>query len=259
MSLSQEEPPEGLEPELKEYLSRRFLDIAVLLDAASKFPERKQMPYKPQFGDEHYFGDPASHDYDPIILTTGTYVFTEFRTPTDPRTGFWNKLVGAAEAINTFAEAGYGGVELSISTAMSNINATPQVVPASDGSVTNPRNIIQDTVNNGCVVERRGIWLINIFLTLAFVDINSGRTIQIELYDDDDSVILDNSPIFVGRNQAGVNISAGLLSDTPPELEGHLFQIRVSSASDTFTAVTAEAFSFNFAHVGNAQSLDPST
>ncbi len=124
MSLSQEEPPESIDQELKEYLSRRFIDIDNLLSRASKYPERKRMPYKPQFGDIHYFGDPTAHDYDPIILSEGWYGFKEFATPTDPRTGFWNKFVLGLEALNTFTEAGYGGIDLNSSTAISNIDAT---------------------------------------------------------------------------------------------------------------------------------------
>lgn len=92
MSLSQEEAPEGTPAELKEYLGRRFLDIATLLDQASKFPQRKQMPYKPQFGDEHYFGDPATHQYDPVINLRGWWGFQEILPATDPRTGSWELL-----------------------------------------------------------------------------------------------------------------------------------------------------------------------
>lgn len=255
MSLSQEEPPEGLDPELKEYLSRRFIDIDNLLSRAPKHPERKRMPYKPQFGDVQYFGDPASHDYDAIILSKGWYGFKEFRIPTDPRTGFWDKLVGAGEAILTFVEAGYGGIETNVSTAMSNINATPQVVPALEASVGTPRNIIQDFANDGLIIEKEGIWQILIFLTLAFVDINSGRIITVEVFNDSESAVFDDSPIFVGRNQAGVNISAGYLLDVPEAIENDLFQVRVSSAADTFTGVTVESFALSLVHVSNAQSL----
>lgn len=71
MSLGQEQPPEKIEEDLKEFLGRRFIDISNQLNQPSKFPERKEMPYKPQTGDVHYFGDPATHSYDAVISSEG--------------------------------------------------------------------------------------------------------------------------------------------------------------------------------------------
>lgn len=69
--LSQEQPPFSVDEDLRDFLIRRFVDIDTAFKQASKFPERKEMPYKPQTGDVHYFGNPANHNYDAAILNEG--------------------------------------------------------------------------------------------------------------------------------------------------------------------------------------------
>ncbi len=76
MSLSQEQVPLTTKEDLSEFLTRRFIDVANELVKPSKFPERKEMPPKPQVGDMHYFGDPADHSYDAIITVEGFWGFT---------------------------------------------------------------------------------------------------------------------------------------------------------------------------------------
>jgi len=89
MSLSQETPPESFEQAEREWLARRFTDVGNELDQPSKYPERREMPYKPRFGDIQYFGDPATHSYDPVIATRGWWGFREILPATDPKTGEW--------------------------------------------------------------------------------------------------------------------------------------------------------------------------
>lgn len=76
MSLSQEQVPLTAEKTLSEFLTRRFIDVANELVKPSKFPQRKEMPYKPQTGDIHYFGDPTTHNYDAVISTEGFWGMT---------------------------------------------------------------------------------------------------------------------------------------------------------------------------------------
>lgn len=76
MSLSQEQPPISVDEELSEFLNRRFVDVGNELVKPSKFPQRKEMPYKPQTGDVHYFGDPATHNYDASITAEGFWGLT---------------------------------------------------------------------------------------------------------------------------------------------------------------------------------------
>lgn len=70
-SISQEQPPFEIDEDLREYLIRFRTDVDSALKAASKFPERKEQPYKAQLGDVHYFGDPVTHSYDAAITDEG--------------------------------------------------------------------------------------------------------------------------------------------------------------------------------------------
>ena len=98
MSLSQEQPPISLDPELREYLTRRFIDIENEFRKPSKFPSRKEMPYKPQIGDIHYFGNPAIHNYDAAIASVGFWGLTSIG---------WIQLGGAMDYL---LEVGKGNV-----------------------------------------------------------------------------------------------------------------------------------------------------
>ena len=71
MSISQEDVPGSVEEVLREFLQRRFIDIAVALDSPARYVERKEMPYKPQIGSIYYFGNPGTHNYDPAITSEG--------------------------------------------------------------------------------------------------------------------------------------------------------------------------------------------
>ena len=71
MSFAQEAVPSSVDDELREFLNRKFIEIAIEFRKHGKFPERKEMPYKAQTGDIHYFGNPASHSYDAAITAEG--------------------------------------------------------------------------------------------------------------------------------------------------------------------------------------------
>lgn len=88
MSLTQEQPPVSADDDLREFLSRRFIEVENELNKPSKFPERREMPYKPQVGDVHYFGNPADHSYDAIISTEGFWGLTSLG---------WIKLGGSMD------------------------------------------------------------------------------------------------------------------------------------------------------------------
>ena len=75
MSLTHEYPPADITESLKDYLSRRFIDVDNELKKPSRFPERKTMPQKPQIGNVEYFGNPATHNYDAAITAEGLWIF----------------------------------------------------------------------------------------------------------------------------------------------------------------------------------------
>lgn len=77
MALSQEYPPDSTDEDLRDFLIRRFVDVDNNLKQASKFPVRKEMPYKPQVGDIHFFGDPLTHNYDPVITKASFWGLTD--------------------------------------------------------------------------------------------------------------------------------------------------------------------------------------
>jgi len=93
MGLTLETPPDSFTEVEREWLTRRFVEVGAVLDQPSKHPERHRMPYKPRFGDIHYYGDPLTHSYDAVITSHGLWAFIEILPATDPRTGEWLKIV----------------------------------------------------------------------------------------------------------------------------------------------------------------------
>ncbi len=77
MAISQEQPPFEIDEELREYLIRFRTDVDNEFRSAPKFPERREMPYKPQVGDVHYFGDLGTHDYDAAITAEGFWGYSD--------------------------------------------------------------------------------------------------------------------------------------------------------------------------------------
>jgi len=71
MSLIQETTPESVEEELREFLTRRFIDISAEFEQEPSYPVRKMMPYKPQIGETYYFPDPTGHNFDVAITAEG--------------------------------------------------------------------------------------------------------------------------------------------------------------------------------------------
>lgn len=55
-TISNEQPPVELPADLREYLSRRFVEIGIALQQSKKFPPIYSLPAKPQDGNVEYFG-----------------------------------------------------------------------------------------------------------------------------------------------------------------------------------------------------------
>jgi hypothetical protein len=56
MAISNEQPPADTEFSLREYLSRRFVEVGIALSQSKKFPPIYVLPDKPQDGNVEYFG-----------------------------------------------------------------------------------------------------------------------------------------------------------------------------------------------------------
>ena len=231
MSIGQEQPPIDIDPRLSEYLSRRFIDIGVQLDQASKFPPRKEMPYKPQVGDMQYFNDPINHDYDPVITSEG----------------FWGLTSGGWVQVGR--DPGYGGIEQFTDSAVANINTTPVVIPANFGAVTDPKGVVQDLANNAIALDHSGVWNITFTLTLLFDGVNAGRQYGVQFYNATEDAVIVTPLISVGRNQEGSTPAASLLIDIGEANINDLFQMRLFSVADVFTNVVVNFFSFNMIRV----------
>ena len=129
MSIGQEQPPLSTDEELREYLNRRFIDIGSEFADSPKFPERKQMPYKPQLGDTHYFGDPAIHDYDTAIEHQGMWSYVNYGS--GPR---WAQLDRGLLLIEKAAMQGVVGSFIDGAT----------IAPYAGGSAVDPDGLISN-------------------------------------------------------------------------------------------------------------------
>jgi len=72
-SISGEQPPEGTEVRLKEYLSRMFIQMNMALDQTKDFDVLYVIPDKLKVGKLYYFG--AGIVGDPIINQEGLYLY----------------------------------------------------------------------------------------------------------------------------------------------------------------------------------------
>lgn len=253
MSFSQEQPPESVEEILREYLGRRFIDVAQNFRDAPKFPKRHGMPYKPQFGDIQQFGDPATHQYDAVITGAGWWGFMQIYPVTDPATGVWRQLATEKFVVDNFVVAGYGGVKLDTPAALSDIDSTWQTLPADSAVVGIPKYVTQDFAQDGVIIIAAGIWQVAANIAISHNELNAGREMQLRLLNVDTGVPGAGVTFGTGRNVGITNMTATVLFDMPEIDENDLFVLQVNSALDTYSLVTLESYNFSVVHVSNAQ------
>ena len=147
--------------------------------------------------------------------------------------------------IGLFAEVGYGGIENNGSVSLSDIDATSQVVPADQASITFPQIVTQDIANDSLIFTESGIYDVTVGLSLTFLGVNSARHFQMELYNATDDAILRSSNVPVGRNTEGSATSHSFLVEVGAVQTDKSIRIRLVSAADTFTVVILDAFNFN--------------
>lgn len=143
----------------------------------------------------------------------------------------------------------YGGVENFSNTAMSDINTTPQVIPTTSGAVPFPQGVVQDFANNGIIFNRDGVWNVTISATLIFLGVNNPRSYGVEFYNATKDEVIVTPLVPVGRNTEGSTPSASLLLSVEDTAIGNLFQFRIVSTTDVFTAVSLNFYSFNIIRV----------
>lgn len=147
--------------------------------------------------------------------------------------------------IGLYAEIGYGGIENPTSVSISDIDTTPQILPAAEGSITFPQIVTQDFANDALIITESGIYSVSIGISLEFIGENAARHFQMEIYNDTDDVLLATRNVPVGRNQEGSVTTHSFLVEIAAIQLDKSFIIRLVSVDDTFTVVTLDAFNFN--------------
>lgn len=154
--------------------------------------------------------------------------------------------------LGALSPVGYGGITNFVQTALSDIDATPQVLPALAGSVTAPVDITQDVANDALIFLTAGVWQVSVGFGIQFGSENFGRNVQTQVYNQQDDAVFVSSSTAIGRNQEGANIATTLLLDLLPEDVGQRIQIRVVSAADTFTGVLLDTFTYSAVRLATA-------
>ncbi len=161
-------------------------------------------------------------------------------------------------AIANFTQAGYGGIIKTTDTNYGTIGATWVTVDNWDeASVLQSKGVGQNVAGSGLQFTRQGIFSISIALSVSFTDVNQGRVFSVRLFNSTDAAPGVATDIFVGRNQAGVNIAIpGLLVEIGAPQINDLFWIQIAGLVDTFADTTVIQASFTAVQVSSAITLD---
>jgi hypothetical protein len=162
---------------------------------------------------------------------------TQFRTQIDQNEADIAQCVSIAEANANVAGAGYGGIMSDTPAPIATINSTWQRITAfSSELLPTPRDIVQDVDADGLRFNKAGVWNVYAKITVSFDDLNSGRALQMRLYNfDDSSEGIAPIPYFIGRDQEGVNLVFNRQFNILPAQLGHLLTLEINSTIDTFT------------------------
>lgn len=158
MALSQETPPINLQDDLKDYLSRRFIEVDTELRQAPVFPVRKEMPYKPQVGNVYYFGDPATHSYNPAITEQGWWGLVDLGSgPVWTQLNLDTRVTTLEEQMNIIYLISLEGVALAKTTPDSYTNG--QTITAfTDISTIDPAALITADTAAGTITIGKTGW-----------------------------------------------------------------------------------------------------
>ncbi len=143
------------------------------------------------------------------------------------------------DALDIFVAAGYGGVRQTGTPALPPIDLTPQILPANAGVVTTPKALTQDFANDGIILGFTGVWMLQIILAIDHDDVNTGREMELQLFDVTDATVILSTPVFIGRNQPGTNFSVSLMVEISTGSLDDLFVVRLvrTGANDILDVV----------------------
>lgn len=150
--------------------------------------------------------------------------------------------------MDSFVAAGYGSISLADPTPLLDIDATWQKIPFDTAAIAVPKGVVYDLPANGITVNVEGIWTLSLTITLSFAEAQAGRTLQIRSFNTDLATGATPIQSFVGRNTAGHTVTFSLPVEISPAAVGDVFVVEISSATDTFTTVQAEAANWSLTH-----------
>jgi len=216
-------PPDDVPENLKRYLARLFLQTDIVLGQNNKISISGVLPAKPQNGNIYYFNQLIPPD----ILTVGFWGYADDE---------WVYL-GADKSVT----AAYGGVRIATPWAAANIGATWQTVAFDTEMLTIPRGIIQDVVNEGLGLQIAGVYNFSANLDIKHNEVNAGRVLQVRLHNPTTGLSGLVINFGTGRNTSHTNVSiGGVLLELLSTETGNVLQIQISSAADSYTAVSVE-------------------
>lgn len=171
---------------------------------------------------------------------------------TDPDPHMQYTLESEAEA--RYVYAGYGGIQVDIQQAALDILANSWItITAWDTpTLSTPRGVVQDVINDGLRVSRAGLWLTAMRLSVQHDPVNAGRVMTVRLNN-----VTKNLPgrtyfIPTGRNNEGTNvIMPGFLLDVAPSAVNDLFQVQLGGL-DGYTNIVILDGHFELTYVGTA-------
>ena len=159
------------------------------------------------------------------------------------------------QSLNVFVAAGYGGIGVDAPSALPNLGATWVPLTGFDLElIATPLNVIQYLPNNALGIESEGVWQVGAKVSLTFAELNAGREMSLRLFNINTAT---PSPItfnfFVGRNQAGANLSFTLNIDIDPVNVDDLYMLEIGGG-DIFTGVTNIGTTYQMNHVSQFES-----
>ena len=177
------------------------------------------------------------------------YLFSEFE-----RLGNEVSLVSEA-AIRALVAIGYGGIFGGGGAAGPALGLGFVVVDGfTDIQVAEPVSVIQDTAQNGLIVERAGVWLINVQVTFSHDEVNAGRQTTLRLWNATQSTVVADMVMGTGRNQDVTQYAAALLGDFSGAGVDDLLQLQMGGGDD-YSLVSWETLLFSVNHVSELRGL----
>ena len=148
---------------------------------------------------------------------------------------------------------GYGGISKTTDTNYGTVGsgAWTTIDNWDSEMVFSPYGVTQDVANSGLRVTEQGVYSVSGTLAISFTDTNQGRVFGVRLWNDTKSTAGRQVDYFVGRNQAGINISQGaLLVEIGANEVNDLFQMQIAGAGSSFSDVAVVDALFSMTRQG---------